>query len=74
MITDDFGRTVPIEAHVSAAHTLNRNENRILKNPMLEDVDEVYTAVIKALRENRSKADILRTSESLCREYIGVWE
>ena len=30
---------------------------------------EVYTTIIIALRENKTKADILSTSENLCREY-----
>ena len=38
MIKDDFGRTVPIEAHVSAAQTLDRYEDRILTDPILEDM------------------------------------
>ena len=57
MIKDDFGRTIPIEAHVHAAQILDRYADRIISDPMLEElrdagsVDIVYTAVIKALRK-----------------------
>ena len=37
-------------------------------------MDETYTAVIKALREDKSKHDVLSLSENPCREYVGVWE
>jgi len=31
MITDDFGRTVPIQDHINVAQTLDRYKERILK-------------------------------------------
>ena len=57
-VTDNFGRTVSIEAHVNAAQTLDRYENKIKEDPLLEEIrdagsmDKTYIAVIKVLREN----------------------
>ena len=70
---------MPIKAHINEAQTLDRYEARILTDPILEEmrdaglVDEAYTAVIKAPRENKSKNDILSMSDSPCRQYISVW-
>ena len=66
---------MPIKAHVSVTQTLERYKDKILQDLMLEDMwydgsmDEVYTAIIIALRENKTKADILSESENFCREY-----
>ena len=57
-VTDDFGKEVTIEAHVCAAQAIKRFHDRITSDPLLEEmrdsrvVDEQYTAVIKAIREN----------------------
>ena len=73
-----LGRKVLIEAHVSSAQTLDKYEERILTDPILEEVrdtgsvDDRYTAVIKALRVHISKAEILSTIENPNREYMGV--
>ena len=64
MVEDDFGRTVPLQAHVHSAQLLHRYEEWILSDPMLEDMrdagclDESYTAVIKAIREGKTKSDV----------------
>ena len=69
-----------IEAHVNSAQVLQRYEERILSDPMLEEmrdagsVDTTYTAVIKALRDNKSKTDILSTEDNPCRVFASVWE
>ena len=78
LITDDFGKKITVEAHISAAHTLNKYEDRILKDPLLEEMrdhgamDLQYTEVIKAIRENKSKAWVQASSENPCRYYIAV--
>ena len=36
-------------------------------------MDLQYTEVIKALRENRSKAWVQASSEIPCRDYVAVW-
>ena len=69
-----------MEAHICAAQTINKYEDRILKDPLLEEMrdhgamDLQYTEVIKAIRENRSKAWVQASSENPCRDYIAVWD
>ena len=40
MITDDFGRTIPIEANINLVQTQDRYEERILNDPLLEEMRE----------------------------------
>ena len=57
-ITDNFGKKITVEAHFFAAQTINKYEDRIFEDPLLEEMqdhgamDLQYTEVIKALREN----------------------
>ena len=81
MVKDDFGRTVPLQAHVHSAQLLHRYEERILSDPMLEDMrdagclDESYTAVIKAIREGKTKSDVSdMPDDNKCKEYHYVWD
>ena len=37
-------------------------------------IDLQYTEVIKALRENRSKAWVQASSQNPCKDYIAVWD
>ena len=52
---DDFGRQIPIEAHVNSVQTIHKYEDRLHLDPLLEDIrhagslDDTYTEVIKAL-------------------------
>ena len=54
-IVDDFGKKIMVEAHICAAQTINKYEDRILDDPYLEEMrdsgpmDPQYTDVIKAL-------------------------
>ena len=80
-IKDDFGKTVPIDVHTNTVCTIQKHEDRIREDPLLEDVrdagslDETYTAVIKALREGKTKDDIGNsTDDDPCRDFHKVWE
>ena len=50
MITDDFGREIPIKAHINMVQTLNKYKERILNDPLLDEMidvgsmDKTYTA------------------------------
>ena len=52
----------------------------IANNPLLEEmrdsgaIDDQYSAVIKAIRDNRNKAWVLNSSDNPCREYVSVWD
>ena len=75
-ITDDFGKQITVEAHICAVRTVNKYEDRILEDPLLEEIrdhgamDLQYTAVLQAIRENRNKAWVLASSENPCRDYV----
>ena len=79
-IIDDFGKKITVEAHIYAAQTIKKYEDRILKDLLLEEIwdsgamDMQYTEVIKALRENKSKAWVQASSHNPCRDYIAVWD
>ena len=79
-ITDDFGKEVTIKAHICSAQTISRFQSRIDNNPLLESmrdsgaIDDQYSAVIKAMRDNRNKAWVLNSSDNPCREYVSVWD
>ena len=79
-ITDDFGKEITIEAHVCAAKVIKRYHDSIKSDPLLQEmrdcraVDEQYTAVIKAIREKRSKSWVQNSSNNPCRDYISVWD
>ena len=51
-----------------------------MSDPLLEEMrdavamDNQYTAVITALRENRSKAWVQGSNNNLCRDYIAIWD
>ena len=54
-IVDDFGKNIMVEAHICSGQTINKYEDRILEDPLMEDMlnsgamDLQYTEVIKAL-------------------------
>ena len=60
-IIDNFGKEITIEAHICLAQTINRFQSRIDSDPLLESmrdsgaIDDQYSAVIKAIKENKSK-------------------
>ena len=55
-------------------------EDKILEDQLLEEMqdswamDPQYIEVIKALQENRSKAQVQASNQNLCRDYIVVWD
>ena len=65
-------------AHICATQTINKYEDSILKDLLLEEMqdsgamDQQYTEVIKALQENRSKAWVQASNQNPCRDYITV--
>ena len=79
-IIDDFGKEITIEAHICLAQTINRFQSRIDSDPLLESmrdsgaIDDQYSAVIKAVQENKSKTWVLNSSDNPCREYVSVWD
>ena len=79
-ITDNFGKEITIEAHICSAQTINKFQSRIDSDPLLEQlrdtgaIDDQYSAVIKAIQENKSKTWVLNSSDNPCREYVSVWD
>ena len=74
LVTYEFGKTVPIQAQVHAAQVIDKFEDRILSDPLLNDmrdagsIDDSYVAAISALREGKTKSDITALpTDNLCR-------
>ena len=61
VITDDFGRKFPMEAHVKSVQKFDKYEDRLLLDQLMEDIrdagslDDTYMAVIKSLWEGKTK-------------------
>ena len=78
-ITDNFGKKITVESHICAVQTVNRFEDRIYEDPLLNEMrdqgamDTQYTQVIQAIKENQPKSWVLATSDNPCRDYISVW-
>ena len=79
-ITDNFGKKITVQSHISAVQTVNRFEDRIYEDPLLDKMcdqgalDTQYTQVIQAIKENQPKSWVLATSDNPCRDYISVWD
>ena len=69
-----------MEAHISSAQAVDRYEERLRSDPLLEHIrdqgalDHQYTAMVQAIQEKRTKDWVLNTSDNPCREYASVWE
>ena len=79
-ITNDFGKKITVESHINTLQTVNRFENRIYEDPLLDHMrdqgalDTQYSQVIQAIRENKPKSWVLATSDNPCRDYVSVWD
>ena len=72
---------MPIQAQVHAAQVIDKFEDRILSDPLLNDmrdagsIDDSYVATISALREGKTKSDITALpTDNLVRQYLKVWD
>merc|ERR1711867_862 len=79
-IVDNFGKKITVKAHISSAQIVDKYEERLRSDPLLEHIrdqgalDPQYTVVIQAIQEKRTKEWVLNTSENPCREYASVWD
>ena len=79
-IVDDFGKKITIEAHISSVQAIDRHEERLHSDPLLEHIrdqgalDPQYTAVVQAIQQKQSKKWVLNTTDNPYREYASVWE
>ena len=79
-ITDDFGKKIPVEAHISTVQSVNKYEERLHEDPLLDHMhdqgalDTQYTSVIQVNRDKQTKACVLATSDNPCRDYVSVWD
>ena len=72
---------MPIQAQVHAAQVIDKFEDRILSDPLLNNmrdagsIDDSYVAAISTLREGKTKNDITALpTDNLCRQYLKVWD
>lgn len=79
-IVDNFGKKITVEAHINSAQVINRYEERLRSDPLLEHIrdqgalDPQYTAVVQTIQEKKTKDWVLNTSDNPCREYASVWD
>ena len=79
-IIDDFGKKITVEAHISSVQSVNKYEERLHSDPLLEHIrdqgalDPQYKSVIQAIQQKQTKAWVQNSSDNPCREYASVWD
>ena len=79
-ITGNFGKKITVESHIYLVQTVNRLEDRIYEDPLLDEMcgqgamDTQNTQVIQAIKHNQPKSWVLATSDNPCRDYVSVWD
>ena len=79
-IIDNFRKKITVEAHISSVQSVNKYEERLHSDPLLEHIrdqgalDPQYTAVVQAIQQKQTKAWVLNSSDNPCREYASVWD
>ena len=74
-ITDDFGKKITVEAHISSVQAVNKFEERLHEDPLLDHMrdqgalDKQYTSVVQAIKEKQTREWVTATSDNPCREY-----
>ena len=67
-IIDNFGKKITVEAHISSAQIVDKFEERLRSDPLLEHIrdqgalDPQFTALIQVIQEKRTKNWVLNTS------------
>ena len=76
----DGGKKVIVEAHISSVQSVDKYEERLHSNPLLEHIrdqgalDPQYTAVVQAIQQKQTKNWVLNSSDNPCREYASMWD
>ena len=71
-IVNDFGKKITVEAHISSAQAVDKYEERLRSDPLLEHIhdqgalDHQYTAVVQAIQQKQTKDWVLNTSDNPC--------
>merc|ERR1711867_9407 len=79
-IINNFGKKITVEAHIRSVQSVNKYEERLHSDPLLEHIqdqgalDPQYTAVVQAIQQKQTKAWVLNSSDNPCKEYASVWE